>query len=453
MAAADGAGGGGGGSGVETAFLLLDGHAEYHIKQLRDEIDAAGFAVTREARLQLSEAQATAVLELEVAAGTEAAEAASAAGKGGGKKAPAKGKGATGGAGAPVSEVRPAEAASLSAAHEKVVVLGLTKVDAVGELRARVGPSSADQWAAAPGCWAGAFTCAAARCAYAFPVWAANRYMQTAMCHVAGCRYAAAEGEAPYRVLHVAVSAAHAARFWVIIDEIELLCKTLSETAAPRVEKSHWVDVSSLMPFLFPSGQQHPRSTGRLIVFSMFGPFNSAGQLTSGICGRHVATDSELRTMIDAFEQEDILSIYVRDKGLSAARQREVLADVDAAKTRLPNMNPEQVEALFAPLPRSVEGLVSFHDIQRCAPKRVCVWGGVPVALSECGRAFALPPRSVDVTLTRCRGCRSVVMRARAARLRDMKQMYMGGQDMHSRIWGVFAIALANGGPAAGTPP
>lgn len=39
------------------AFLVVDGHAEYHVKQLRDEIEAAGFTVARDVRLPLTQPQ------------------------------------------------------------------------------------------------------------------------------------------------------------------------------------------------------------------------------------------------------------------------------------------------------------------------------------------------------------------------------------------------------------
>lgn len=187
---------------VFRSFLLIDGHAEYHIKELRDAVDAAGFAVTREARTPLSAPQARALLELECAANAEAAAAAAAAisprAAAGKAKAPPK-KGAAPEVppwGTPVAAVRDVEVASLSAPREKVLVLALEKVDsdAIAELRGRVGPSTAAEWVTAPGgCWAAAFT------------------------------YTAEEGAAPYRVLHVAVSPAHAERFWALFNEYETM--------------------------------------------------------------------------------------------------------------------------------------------------------------------------------------------------------------------------------------
>ncbi len=67
----------------------------------------------------------------------------------------------------------------------------------------------------------------------------------------------------------------------------------------------------SPMQFCFPPGQHHCRSTGRLIVFSLYGPFNSRGQLCCGMRGKHVVADYELKTMIDDIETEDILAVYV----------------------------------------------------------------------------------------------------------------------------------------------
>ena len=56
---------------------------------------------------------------------------------------------------------------------------------------------------------------------------------------------------------------------------------------------------------------QHPRSTGRLVVFGEYGPFQADGTLRSGWRGRHVITDRELKVMIDEIEREDLLAIFV----------------------------------------------------------------------------------------------------------------------------------------------
>ena len=68
--------------------------------------------------------------------------------------------------------------------------------------------------------------------------------------------------------------------------------------------------------------------------------------------------------MVDQIEEEDILAVYVKDKGMSTQQKREVLVAADTAAKKLPNMRQEQVEALMARLPRDAEGTVSFHELQ-----------------------------------------------------------------------------------------
>ena len=77
------------------------------------------------------------------------------------------------------------------------------------------------------------------------------------------------------------------------------------------VRKSHWVNKDDLFEFLFPSNMQHPRSTGRLIVFGEYGPFAEDGTLRAGWRARHRITDRELKTMIDEIEREDLIAIFV----------------------------------------------------------------------------------------------------------------------------------------------
>ena len=193
-----------------------------------------------------------------------------------------------------------AQAVSLSAPHEKVVVLALEKPagDALAELRSRVGPATPAEWrSVAGGCWAAAFTCV---CGPGF-AFAHGRLYWRVHSRMGRRRYAAAEGEAPYRVLHVAVSRAHAERFWSLLDEYDMGYRALTEvTKVARVEKSHWVDPEQLMAFVFPSTQLHSASTGRLIVFAQYGPFNDAGKFTSGIRGLHEVTDGEVKVRLRA---------------------------------------------------------------------------------------------------------------------------------------------------------
>lgn len=85
---------------------------------------------------------------------------------------------------------------------------------------------------------------------------------------------------------------------------------------------SHFLLFSRLLPqvaclhcvreqFCFPPEEIHPRSTGRLIVFGLYGPFNEEGQLTCGFRGSHVVSSFELESMIDDVDTDDIVSVYV----------------------------------------------------------------------------------------------------------------------------------------------
>jgi hypothetical protein len=179
--------------------------------------------------------------------------------------------------------------------------------------------------------------------------------------------------------------------------------------------------------FCFPPGEMYPRSTGRLIVFALYGPFNEEGNLTCGFRGSHVLSSVELESMIDDIDQEDIVSVYVvRDtvfscgrttdfevivdfewqpsKGLSTYEKQEVLRSSGAAAKRLPTMSRAQVSAFLAKLPTDASGTISFHDLQEYVGALVC------------GGAF--------VSEINCVCCRSAVQKQREKRLQEMKRMY-----------------------------
>ena len=66
--------------------------------------------------------------------------------------------------------------------------------------------------------------------------------------------------------------------------------------------------------FVFPSTLQHPRSTGLLYVYGLYGPLNEAGKLYAGRNGAHEVDRNELDTMVKIIEEEDILAVYVVSK-------------------------------------------------------------------------------------------------------------------------------------------
>ncbi|KAF0713419.1 Aste57867_4356 [Aphanomyces stellatus] len=124
------------------------------------------------------------------------------------------------------------------------------------------------------------------------------------------------------------------------------------------------VGLDALMNFLFPPNIQHPNSTGRLFVFSLYGPLDAKSRLRSGEKGLHVVTDSELNTMCLSILREDILSVYGMI-GLSRDEEEEVLRQADQHMKHLPRYTRADIEELFRTVPHNKHGLMSFHDMQK----------------------------------------------------------------------------------------
>ena len=78
----------------------------------------------------------------------------------------------------------------------------------------------------------------------------------------------------------------------------------------PVVPKKDSCTLKELLDFCFPISLQHPRSTGRLFAYALYGPFDNNGDLRSGLKGEHVLQSFELDSMSDQFEREDIIQIY-----------------------------------------------------------------------------------------------------------------------------------------------
>jgi hypothetical protein len=129
-----------------------------------------------------------------------------------------------------------------------------------------------------------------------------------------------------------------------------------------HLQKSHLVDMDQLLTFVFPPGLQHPRSTGRLLVFGLYGPLTADGRLTGGRGGTRLLTESDIKTMIEQLEMDDVMAVFTRGSVLGDVRQ--VAVDVKAASLPLPHMSRRQVEDMLADLPRDSHGRCSFHDIQ-----------------------------------------------------------------------------------------
>ncbi|KDO32506.1 hypothetical protein SPRG_02983 [Saprolegnia parasitica CBS 223.65] len=124
------------------------------------------------------------------------------------------------------------------------------------------------------------------------------------------------------------------------------------------------VSLDALLDFLFPHQVQHSNSTGRLFVFSLYGPLDAKSRLRSGEKGLHVVTDLELNTMSQSIEREDILSVYGM-VGLSRDEEEEVLRQADKHLKMIPRYTRADIEAMFKHVPRDAVGAMSFHDMQQ----------------------------------------------------------------------------------------
>ncbi|EQC41956.1 hypothetical protein, variant [Saprolegnia diclina VS20] len=124
------------------------------------------------------------------------------------------------------------------------------------------------------------------------------------------------------------------------------------------------VSLDALLDFLFPPQVQHSNSTGRLFVFSLYGPLDAKSRLRSGEKGLHVVTDLELNTMSQSIEREDILSVYGM-VGLSRDEEEEVLRQADKHLKMIPRYTRADIEAMFKHVPRNGVGAMSFHDMQQ----------------------------------------------------------------------------------------
>jgi hypothetical protein len=144
------------------------------------------------------------------------------------------------------------------------------------------------------------------------------------------------------------------------------MARTLAAPATAA--KGFLVDLDVLFDFVFPAGQQHPRSTGRLLLFALHGPLTRDGRLTGGRRNGRPLTESEVTTMVWELERDDVLAVYTAGSVLGDVGA--VLTAVAASATgggqvSYPRMSRAQVEAMLADLPRDSRGRCSFHDIQR----------------------------------------------------------------------------------------
>lgn len=133
--------------------------------------------------------------------------------------------------------------------------------------------------------------------------------------------------------------------------------------SAISLSKQYLVDMDTLFDFVFPPGQQHPSSTGRLLLAALHGPLTLDGRLTGGKQNSRPLTETEINAMIEELERDDILAVYTAGSVMGDLNQ--VLVDVRAASRGYPNLSRRQAEAMLVDLPRDSHGRCSFHDIQK----------------------------------------------------------------------------------------
>lgn len=134
------------------------------------------------------------------------------------------------------------------------------------------------------------------------------------------------------------------------------------------------VSLEGVLRFVFPPSKRHPMSTGRLFAYGLYGPLNAKGELRAGVKGKHVVNEWELDVMCGQLEREDILNIYVFQGRplamLNKAQQDELISEADCrikastGRCLMPQLNRDDVIAIFAGLTRNSEGLIRFHDVQ-----------------------------------------------------------------------------------------
>lgn len=128
------------------------------------------------------------------------------------------------------------------------------------------------------------------------------------------------------------------------------------------------VVLKTLLRFLFPDGQQHPRSTGRLFVFGSYGPLDKGGSLRGGKFGTHRVSEPELKAMVDEIFGDDVAAVYTEEGAeiLSNSHRQEILMKAPPmVKDFLSrNFSKSEVLLLCKDLPRDDVGGLSFHDLQ-----------------------------------------------------------------------------------------
>lgn len=234
----------------------------------------------------------------------------------------------------------------------------------------------------------------------AFPVWATIRYMQTRMCHVAECRYAAFEGRGPgCEECSPGVAA------WLCEQCDELLCPkcdqlchiVLPESAHERFPFPRPVDVTAgegdesvALPSLFDAGRCVPAAAG------------SGGAAEAGAAGSLAVAAADTGVLVPA-----------ADSPVGAAALDDGAAAAACAAAPEPPRAPAGAAMMTAsahPLERSVDELEKFQ-----LPSPVGVLA-VPsrVAVTRSGPRFAFNDKVMIFSLERSAGAAFVLARVTA---------------------------------------
>lgn len=156
---------------------------------------------------------------------------------------------------------------------------------------------------------------------------------------------------------------------WAVDSERDFFFRELSQRDSfakgkSRGKKSDRVSIDTLLKFLFPPHLEHSNSTGRLYVFSLYGPLNEKSRLRSGERGLHVVTDRELDTMCSTIERQDILSVYA-DGALTQEEEEELMKQADHYLKVIPRFTKEDIHRMVKSLDRDpIDRTFSFHELQ-----------------------------------------------------------------------------------------
>ena len=154
---------------------------------------------------------------------------------------------------------------------------------------------------------------------------------------------------------------------------VDMNAEEILESVSPTLKLNPGISrISEIESFLFPSAEQHPLSTDRLILIGLYGPLID-GNLKGGKLMTRDLNPREIQIMCKQVEEEDIVKIYL-PKGssdLTNAQRQFILnqADLDAkipkGKALLPQMTRADFRRLIGKKANFDLDQISFHDLQQ----------------------------------------------------------------------------------------